>query len=169
MSKNDITTDIGFSRNGSSFDFDTIKNIIDRVTQSYALKCDIEGRIDDLSGTLRVNFHDELRKMHLSHLFYIEDIFLRSPFPYDEFRHELECVLEDFELERTAKKYRDILVDQIKSAGQQLIDRAEEMVSDKASYIKGCSINIDIPQPSDEPVSISWTLETFDTSNLKQE
>ena len=64
--------------------------------------------------------------------------------------------------------YRDILIDQIKSVGRQLIDRAEEMVSKDLSYITEFSIAIDIPQPSDEPVRISWTTSTFETNVLKE-
>ena len=79
----------------------------------------------------------------------------------------MRTVLEEWKKGDQHKKYRDILVEQIKSAGQQLIDRAEEMVSEKLTFVTGFTINVDIPQPADRPVVISWTVETVDTNQLK--
>lgn len=56
--------------------------------------------------------------------------------------------------------YRDDLVQQIKDAGQELIDRAEDMVSKNTEFISDFSINIYFPQGDYVPVpEITWTTE----------
>lgn len=51
------------------------------------------------------------------------------------------------------KTYREEVVQSIKDAGQELIDRAEDMVSPNTDMITGCRIEIDI-RPRDENVPI---------------
>lgn len=51
------------------------------------------------------------------------------------------------------KPYREEVVQSIKDAGQELIDRAEDMVSPNADMITGYRIEIDI-RPRDENVHI---------------
>lgn len=69
---------------------------------------------------------------------------------------------------RNYKKYRDDLVQQIKDAGQELINRAEEMLDEGTDLITDFHINIYFPQGEFAPIpEISWTAEvackrTFD-------
>ena len=66
-------------------------------------------------------------------------------------------------------KYRDDLIKQIKDAGQELIDRAEDMVSENTDLISNFSINIYFP--SGECVSVpelSWSTETLCKNTLKR-
>lgn len=69
---------------------------------------------------------------------------------------------------RNDKKYRDDLVKQIKDAGQELINRAEEMVDEETDLITDFNINIHFPQGEFASIpEISWTTEvackrTFD-------
>lgn len=58
------------------------------------------------------------------------------------------------------KSYRDELVSIIKDCGQELIDRAEEMVAKDARYIGDFNINISIPHPTVEPPMITWDTST---------
>lgn len=58
--------------------------------------------------------------------------------------------------------YRDKLVRQIKEAGQELIDRAEQMVDENADAITGFSIHIDFPQGDCVGIpDISWTTDVL--------
>jgi hypothetical protein len=66
------------------------------------------------------------------------------------------------------EKYRDQLVAIIKDVGQELIDRAEEMVSEDASFIKDFSISIDISNPREGDPTISWTHSTLCTRALNR-
>lgn len=59
----------------------------------------------------------------------------------------------------THKPYRDQLVQYIKDAGQELIDRAEDMVSDNTDLISNFSINIDFDQAFNSLPTISWRTE----------
>lgn len=58
-------------------------------------------------------------------------------------------------------KYRDELVAIIKDMGQELIDRAEEMVAPDAKYIGDFNIDINIPNPREEAPSITYSTSTF--------
>jgi Pyruvate/2-oxoacid:ferredoxin oxidoreductase delta subunit len=66
------------------------------------------------------------------------------------------------------KPYRDELVDIIKDIGQELIDRAEEMVSEDATFIRDFNINIDIPNPREEDPTITWSHSTLCTNFLNR-
>lgn len=59
------------------------------------------------------------------------------------------------------KSYRDELVEIIKDCGKELIERAEEMVGEGASYIQDFNINIYIPNPNAEGPTISWDTSTI--------
>ena len=61
----------------------------------------------------------------------------------------------------TDKKYRDELVDIIKDVGKELINRAEEMVSEDCKMITNFSITIDIPQSMEGPPAITWSTSTL--------
>lgn len=138
---------------------DEAYTIIANMAAEYKLDVrnwDITFNMDDLPNTLRFIFENPKTKVFTSHLFHLDN---------PDFIDELKQVLN--EAKYGGNKYRDILVEQIKSAGQQLIDRAEEMVSEKLAYVTDFSISIDIPQPADRPVSISWKTETIDTNRLK--
>lgn len=140
--------------------------ILNQITEEYGYKYSTVSQLDDLPGTLRVHFVDEKTHTHLSHLFNLRAVKMSYEPPLF-FSSAVRTVLEEWKKGDQHKKYRDILVEQIKSAGQQLIDRAEEMVSEKLAFITGFTINVDIPQPADRPVVISWTAETIDTNQLK--
>lgn len=64
--------------------------------------------------------------------------------------------------------YRDELVAIIKDIGQELIDRAEEMVAEDATFIKDFHIDIDIPNPRDEDPTITWQHSTLCTNYLNR-
>ena len=64
--------------------------------------------------------------------------------------------------------YRDELVAIIKDIGQELIDRAEEMVAEDATFIKDFYIDIDIPNPRDEDPTITWHHSTLCTNYLNR-
>lgn len=66
------------------------------------------------------------------------------------------------------KKYRDQLVTLIKDVGQELIDRAEEMVSEDASFIKDFHISIDIPNPHESDPTITWSHSTLCTRAINR-
>lgn len=57
------------------------------------------------------------------------------------------------------QSYRDKLVEQIKLAGQDLIDRAESFVAEDLDLIGGFNISIDFPQ--DGPIEISTEMNTY--------
>lgn len=61
--------------------------------------------------------------------------------------------------------YREEVVQSIKDAGQELIDRAEDMVSPNADKITGFRIEIDI-LPRDENIHIPEII--FETSVLSK-
>lgn len=66
-------------------------------------------------------------------------------------------------------KYRDDLIQQIKEAGQELIDRAEEMVGKNTDAITGFNIYIDFPQGEYMPIpEISWTTDVACNNTLKR-
>lgn len=141
--------------------------ILNEITQEYACEW-CESRLpDEAVDTLYIRFSDVNNDWCLKHVFNLRRFEMEAN-PYRSFTEEIRQVLDGWSREKRNNEYRDILVNQIKSAGQQLIDRAEEMISENLSYITGFSINIDIPQPSDEPVSISWTVETIGTNELKK-
>ena len=52
------------------------------------------------------------------------------------------------------KSYRDQLVQQIKDVGQEIIDRAEDMVGDGTNLITSFMISVDFPQGESIPVPI---------------
>ena len=58
------------------------------------------------------------------------------------------------------KSMHDYLVDQIKAAGQEMINRAEEMVSGNPKLVTDFNINIHIPNVDELP-TISWTTEVI--------
>lgn len=70
--------------------------------------------------------------------------------------------------------YREELIQRIKDVGQELIDRADEMVSENTELITNFYININnIDKPSELP-TIDWTTEvvnrnTSDRLRLKKE
>lgn len=57
------------------------------------------------------------------------------------------------------QSYRDKLVEHIKLAGQDLIDRAESFVAADLDLIGGFNISIDFPQ--DGPIEISTKMNTY--------
>lgn len=64
--------------------------------------------------------------------------------------------------------YRDVLVNIIKDCGQDIIDRAEEMVSEKCKGIRGVTITIDIPADiHGEDPTISFTTDVVCKNYLK--
>lgn len=65
------------------------------------------------------------------------------------------------------KPYRKELVQEIKEVGQELIDRAEELVPEELKAITGFSIHIDFPQGDCSPIpEISCEYGTFCTNTL---
>ena len=70
---------------------------------------------------------------------------------------------------QVGKNYRDELVQKIKDAGKDLIERAEEMVSEKNQLNTAFSITIDFPQGWDHEPRITYTTETLIKSYLKRE
>ena len=147
--------------------YDTlIYSILDSITKEYECEWVIVKGLEDGPEILRIRFTDRKNDTHLSHLFNLRAI-MNAYEPSLAFSSEVRNALEEWKKGDQHKKYRDILVEQIKSAGQQLINRAEEMVSEKLTFVTGFTINVDIPQPADRPVTISWTAETIDTNQLK--
>lgn len=60
------------------------------------------------------------------------------------------------------QSYHDYIVEQIKAAGQEIINRAEEMMSEDSKYMTDFNINIHIPGQNDgELPTISWTNEAI--------
>ena len=86
--------------------------------------------------------------------------------------HEFDMLVRDrikaewFKEDETKQKqsYRDELVERIKCAGQDLIDRAEVFVAEDLDMIGGFSINIDFPQ--DGAVSIETVMRTFSKNEM---
>lgn len=66
----------------------------------------------------------------------------------------------------TKQNYRDILVEQIKSAGQELIDRADSMVAEDLDAIIGFSIQILFSK--DRVPGLSFTTETIVKNTVKR-
>lgn len=58
------------------------------------------------------------------------------------------------------KSYHDYIVEQIKAAGQEVINRAEEMISEDSKYMTDFNIVIHIPNVDELP-TISWTNEAI--------
>ena len=69
------------------------------------------------------------------------------------------------------KKYRDELVQLIKDVGQELIDRAEDMVGENTDAITDFSIDIYFPQGVDliRVPEIHWTTEVISKNVLKRQ
>ena len=66
--------------------------------------------------------------------------------------------------------YRDELVQRIKEAGQELIDRAESMVDKETDYITDFDIYINLP-PDGERVgipTIQWNTTVANKNTLKR-
>lgn len=63
--------------------------------------------------------------------------------------------------------YRDRLVEMIKACGQELIDRAEEMVAEDAKYLTDFNIHICLPQPMDCAPTIEWSVGTVATKAVE--
>lgn len=64
--------------------------------------------------------------------------------------------------------YRDKLVQLIKDSGQELIDRAEDMVGENLDAIASFTIYIDLPQDTDRVnyPSIEWTAKVINKKAL---
>ena len=66
--------------------------------------------------------------------------------------------------------YRDALVQRIKEAGQELIDRAESMVDQEVNYITDFDIYINLP-PDGESASfptIQWNTTVTNRNSMKR-
>lgn len=60
------------------------------------------------------------------------------------------------------QSYHDYLVEQIKAAGQEIINRAEAMISEDSKFMTDFNINIHIPNKhAGEAPTISWTNEAI--------
>lgn len=71
--------------------------------------------------------------------------------------------------ELESNDYRNMLVQQIKEAGQELIDRAEEMVDQDTDIISDFNININFPQGDCYPIpEISWTTKVYCKNTLNR-
>ena len=57
--------------------------------------------------------------------------------------------------------YRDFLVEQIKCAGQELIDRAEQIAASGLSEITGLDIWISLSSLNEQPLEIEWTTKVL--------
>lgn len=64
------------------------------------------------------------------------------------------------------KNYRDQLVDYIKDAGQELIDRAEHMVDENTDCISGFSIRIKFDR--DYIPVIEWVTEVLTKNTIER-
>ena len=65
-------------------------------------------------------------------------------------------------IEVNKQPFRDYMIEQIKAAGQELINRAEEMISEDSKYVTDFNINIHIPGQNDgELPTISWATEVI--------
>ncbi len=65
------------------------------------------------------------------------------------------------------KLYRDELVARIKDAGQELIDRAEQMVSENTDLISGFSIYLRL-DTEDRIPSIEWSIEVINKNSYNR-
>lgn len=65
------------------------------------------------------------------------------------------------------KLYRDELVARIKDAGQELIDRAEQMVSENTDLIIGFSIYLRLDDKDCIP-SIEWSTEVINKNSCNR-
>ena len=65
------------------------------------------------------------------------------------------------------KLYRDELVARIKDAGQELIDRAEQMVSENTDLISGFSIYLRL-DTEDRIPSIEWSTEVINKNSYNR-
>ena len=66
--------------------------------------------------------------------------------------------------------YRDELVQRIKEAGQELIDRAESMVDKETNYITDFDIYINLPPNGDHVdfPTIKWNTTVANRNTLKR-
>lgn len=65
-------------------------------------------------------------------------------------------------IEVNKQTFHDYMMEQIKAAGQELINRAEEMISEDSKYVTDFKINIHIPGQNDgELPTVSWTTEVI--------
>lgn len=65
------------------------------------------------------------------------------------------------------KSYRDELVARIKDAGQELIDRAEQMVSENTDLISSFSIYLRLDTEDHIP-SIEWSIEVINKNSYNR-
>jgi hypothetical protein len=65
------------------------------------------------------------------------------------------------------KLYRDELVARIKDAGQELIDRAEQMVSENTDLISSFSIYLRLDTEDHIP-SIEWSIEVINKNSYNR-
>lgn len=66
------------------------------------------------------------------------------------------------------QSYRDELVEMIKACGQELIDRAEEMVAEDAKYLTDFNISICLPQPMEDRLpTMEWSVGTIATKAVE--
>lgn len=65
------------------------------------------------------------------------------------------------------KLYRDELVARIKDAGQELIDRAEQMVSENTDLISSFSIHLRLDTEDHIP-SIEWSTEVINKNSYNR-
>lgn len=66
------------------------------------------------------------------------------------------------------KNYREQLVAYIKDAGQELIDRAEQMVGPDTDLISNFDIHISFPQDCGSIPVIEWTTEVISKNAHKR-
>lgn len=63
--------------------------------------------------------------------------------------------------------YRDKMVRMIQEAGQELIDRVENMVSDSLDWVSGFSISIRIPNNCERDIPvIEYTVEIINKNTI---
>ena len=68
------------------------------------------------------------------------------------------------------KSYRDELIEEIRSVGRELINRAEEFVGPELKYCTSMDIDIHISGNfRGEPTDISITTGTFNTEKFRKE
>lgn len=64
-------------------------------------------------------------------------------------------------------KFKNEMVQRIKEAGQEIIDRAEQMVGDN-DLITNVSIHVYFNQPLDTCPTIEWTTEVINKNSSKR-
>lgn len=70
---------------------------------------------------------------------------------------------------KMGKEYREDLIKQIKEAGQELIDRAEDMISENTDCITNFTIYISFPQGDLAPCpEISWITDVTCKKTLER-